>query len=224
MSHAQNNLKADLKQNEEHLPNHEHISEARGEVFDYGKNSFALTKSAGSGHDASVERDGAGNIAALNFDHDSLYGDYWSSGIRNGPIGEGGKLRDQSAAAFDEQGRTRTKTTAGADDMTQSRADNMTSAAGDEPKGSVSDYGNGKKEYSEQLPPNWGSMSDSERQAWQAQYQERANKALHINNEPRLGVDPETGVWTGYAGEEPTEAEKARMKEIEDDPRRPHAL
>lgn len=224
MSHPQTNIKADLRQSEEHLPNHEHISEARGEVFDYGKNSGALTKSLGSSRDASVERDGAGNIAALNFDHHALYDDYWSCGMRNGPIGEGGKLRDRSAEASDEKESSRTKTAAGTDAVTQSHADNTTNAAGDEPKGSVSDYGNGKKEYSEQLPPNWGSMSDLERQAWQAQFQKRANEALNIRKEPRLGVDPETGVWMGYAGEEPTEAEKARMKEIENDPRRPHAL
>lgn len=231
MSHAQSDFKTDVR-HDVHLPSQDHISAARDQVFDYGQNSGVLAKTFAANHEGSVDRDGSGKVAALNFDHDSLYGDRTASGA----TAKGGRSRaaeddeDRSGSrgksddAPRDNRRFGTKMAGGTDEPGQPQADTMSAAAGQQPKGSVSDFGNGRKEYSERLPDNWGSMSELERQAWRSQFQQRSNEALGIRNEPRLGVDPETGVWTGYAGEEPTEAERKRMQEIENDPRRPHAV
>lgn len=232
MSHPQSDFKTDVR-HDVHSSRQDHISAARDQVFDYGQNSGLLSKTFVASHEGSVDRDGAGHVAALNFDHNSIYGDKISGATETGR-----RSREQYLAGDDEdQARSRGKTNdqprdnrrsgsklAGGTDDLQSHADNMASGAGDQPKGSLSNFGNGRQEYSEQLPDNWGSMSDLERQAWQAQFKKRANEAMGIRNEPRLGVDPETGIWMGYAGEQPTEAEKEQMRKIEQDPRRPHAV
>lgn len=240
--HAQTDLQTDLRNYDGHSRSHEHISEARGEVFEYGKNLGAL-KSAGLERSGSVERDGTGNPAALTFDHNHLYGQYsaaaderYSSKNERGADKSGFK----SAGTDDERGKSeehdgktgkggshpsdRSRSMLAAGDNEQTERPDSLAKASDQSRGSLVDYGNGRKEYSEHLPDNWGSMSDLERQAWRKEFQKRSNEALGIRNEPRLGVDPETGIWMGYAGEQPTEAEKEQMRKIENDPRRPHAV
>jgi hypothetical protein len=192
--------------------NHGHLSQAQNELFQYGKshdvgNVANYLQKHNKG--VSVEHDENGHVSALHFGKHDIYGK---------SAGKPSKAGGEAGAEGKGKG---TSSKGGADDRAEQ---NTAAASSDQQKGSVTDNGRGRKEYSEQLPPDWGVMSDRQRQAWMAGYRQRSNEALHIGGPPRLGVDPDTGVWTGYAGQEPTAAERKRMEEIERDPRKMHYL
>ncbi len=165
-----------------------------------------------------------GKITGLNFEHHDIYGRSVHSKDAHGKHAEaaaekgkgegqeGGEAGVKGKKAADAKGDGKGNKGDGKGD---SKGDGKGDGSGtDSANNGWTRTGDNRWTKSTALPQNWNQMSSAEQGAWQQKQSQADEKSLGDHNGINQRLNGSV-VWRGYAGQEPTAAERTKMADME---------